>query len=261
MKPGLKALGLCALVLGLIAAFTSSAAQAENNAAWTMVDLGGSLLKVGVPNDTLLPKINIKEIEALLASPFVKHVVLLSEALKVHYETLCTGAELEDEAGGVGTRLLLNGSLEHFKVKLTGCIIFLKGVESKPCAPKTGGGPLGVILTAALKGLIVLHELASGEKDEFVRVEPLVGETMVTMETGEECAIGAKIPIIGKLFLKDSQNEFLVEKEVHLFEPGPLTELWGFSKTAEHVATIKGSALFALIGAGHVGLRWGGIGA
>ena len=257
-KSGLRALGLCALALGLMAAFTSSRAQAEADAAWTMVDLGGSLLKVGVPSDTLLPKINVKEIETLLTAPALRHVVLLSEALKMHYETRCTGAALEDEAGAVGVRLLLTGSLEHGKVKFTNCIEFLKGVESKACTPKTNGGPLGVILTGPLKGLIVLHELASGEKDELIRVEPLTGEKIVTLETGEECSIGESIPIIGRVFLKDSQNEFLVEKEDHLFELGPLTELWGISKTAEHVATLKGSALVALIGMGHVGLRWGG---
>jgi len=271
-KLGLKALGLCALALGLMAAFGGSVAQAEIGAKWAIVKANGELVTISPEGDgkgkgdTLLPRVNIKEIEALLTSPFTKHVVLSSKAVGVAFQILCTAASLEDEAGVAGVKLLLDGSLQHGRVRFSGCVILLAGVESKACEPHTGA-ELGVILTNLAKGLMVLHELAGGTKDELTRIEPLTGETFVTIETGAECAIGAKIPVIGKLFLRDSQNKFKEELVDHLIEQdgtgvagtGPnLTKLWVFSKTAEHVSNISGSALITLTGE-HAGLKWGGL--
>ena len=127
------------------------------------------------------------------------------------------------------------------------------------CEPHTGTKK-GVILSNLSKGLIVLHELKpSGEKDALVRLEPVVGETFVTVETAEECSIGEKIPIIGKLYIKDCENRFKDDTlSDHLIEQGPLTELWAFNKTTEHIANIDGSALVHLV-AEHLDLPWAGL--
>ena len=255
---GLKALGLCALVLGLMA-FATSAAQAEVGAKWVfkVKTTAGELREVGVPNDTLLPKIQIKEIEKLLSGELVKHMVLLSAVVKKKFEILCTGAELETIAGS-GARLLLNGTIESFKVKFTGCEIKIGGVKQAACEPHTGIEK-GMILTKEIKGLIVLHELADKTKDPLVRFEPVTGKEFVTFETSAECAIGEKIPVIGKFTFKDSQNKFTNDELTdHLIEQGPLTELWTFTETTEHVANIDGSALVHMIGE-HENWPWGGL--
>ena len=84
-----------------------------------------------------------------------------------------------------------------------------------------------------------------------------MGEKFVTIETSEECSVGSKIPVIGKLTLKDCKGAFSTEQTEHLVEQGPLTELWTISKTAEHVATLDGSGILILGGA-HAGLKWSG---
>jgi len=87
-------------------------------------------------------------------------------------------------------------------------------------------------------------------------LEPSEGTFFMTLETGEECAIGEKIPILGKLYIKDCENRFEKHQVIHLIEEGPLSEMWVISKTAEHKVKLDGSALVSLTGA-HAGLAWG----
>jgi hypothetical protein len=123
------------------------------------------------------------------------------------------------------------------------------------CQAKTEG-VAGVIVTKKGHGLIILHKLESGAIDELTEIKPDEGETFATIESGAECAIGAKVNVIGKATLRDCLvfKEFAVK---HLVEIGPLTELWTISKTTEHVATILGSSWAFLTGA-HLGLKWAG---
>lgn len=105
-----------------------------------------------------------------------------------------------------------------------------------------------------LRAFIKLHE----GKGDLVEVAPDSGEVFVLIymgkETGSECAIGACFPVTGKFFVKDFQNELLVEKEVHLIAEGPLSALL-FGGNA---ATIDGSATVVLAGA-HKGRTYSGI--
>jgi hypothetical protein len=252
-------LGLCAVVFGVMA-LAAGVAQAEVGAKWAILKANNELVTIASAasdpgkgiGDALLPTIQIKEIEALLTAGAEKHVVLLSEAAKLKFEILCTGAELKNEAGASGVKLLLEGSLEHGKVVFSGCVIKIGGVTQAACEPHTGTSK-GVIESKPGKGLIVLHN-----GGPLTRIEPLTGTEFVTVETSEECAIGEKIPVSGKLYLKDSQNTFTTEQVDHLIEQGALTELWTFNKTVEHTANIDGSALVRLTGE-HLGLKWAGL--
>jgi len=238
-KQGLKALGLCALVLGLMS-FGTGAAHAEKLAHW---NVSGKAISSG-----LLPFIQA-EIEELKVAPAGKHLVLLAKILKNLIHILCSGISL------INFHFLIEGG-SLGKIRFTGCVILVGETVQPACEPHTGIEK-GVIETVLLKDLIVLHKLASGEVDDLDELVPNTGETFVALETSEECAVGAKIPVVGKIFLEDCQKEFLVEKKVHLVQQGPLTALWLISKTEEHVATIHGSVNLFLVGE-HTGLLWSG---
>lgn len=106
-----------------------------------------------------------------------------------------------------------------------------------------------MVNTVPSHALIVLHVLASGQKDEFIQILPDSGNTILFIETGEECALGPKIPVIGKLYFKDCENAFLVHRLKHLWEVAPeLTKLFFISETAEHAMTVLGSWWVKLIG-------------
>jgi hypothetical protein len=230
-------LGLCAVVLGLMAMVTSSA-QAEAGAKWT----------VGTKDAKELPGLlKITEIENLSETVKIKELVLLSEILKIKTEFLCTGAEL------VNVELVGEGKLKTGgQVKFTGCVTKLKGVVNEACKPKSPGQALGTIVTNKGKGELVLHTEEGGKKIGITRLEPEVGTTFVVLELGEACAIGEKVPIInngagtGLTLVDTALGTASVE---HLIKQGPLTELFTISNTVEHKATIDGSAKVALAGA------------
>jgi len=229
-KLGLKALGLCAMVLGLMAIGTG-AAQAEKGAHW---NLNGNPI-----TSTLLP-----EIGALLEG---SHGVLLSKALGSPFKILCTAMTFEE------SKLLLEGSALG-RIRFSGCKIFLSEKESIPCEPHTGTEK-GVILTNLLKGLITLHEetLEGVTKNEpVVTIEPdIAGQPFVNIVTSAECSVGGKagIPVIGKFVLSDCLHKGRTEAISHLgIELPTLTKLWILSETVEHQATIDGSASVFLVG-------------
>jgi hypothetical protein len=241
----LRALGLCALALGLMT-FAAGATRAETGAKWNVVNTKGELVEVKAGG--LLPTIGLTEVEA--------GETLLTEVSKIKVEKRCTGYEL------IGAKLEGEGKVGNgAKARFTGCKLFLKGVETKACTPHSPGSPEGTLESSNGKGLLVLHKLASGVLDPIVRVEPVVGELFMTVILGKEgeseCAIGEKIPIIGKFTIKDSQNELTTEKAVHLVSEGLLTEVWLISKTAEHVIRFDGSAIGELAGE-HKGLKASG---
>lgn len=239
-RHGFKALGLCAVVLGLMA-FSTSAAQAEVGAKW---NVNGSAISA-----TLLPAIG--------ATLEGSHGILLSKALGVPLNILCTaigfvGATLKAEGGALG------------KIKFTGCKV-LKGTEVLASCEPHNGATKGEILTNTLKGLIVLD--AGQPVTLLIEDETKVGAepTFVSIETSEACSFGAKIPVIGEFVLSDCSKkeagvcipEGTVEKKIHLgLELASLTKLFVISLTEEHKATIDGSIEGFLTGAAHEGLNW-----
>jgi hypothetical protein len=275
---GLKALGICAALLGLMAV-TAGSAQAEPTAFWSVVSPGGTLTKI--TTEALLPEIQVKEIEELKDEKDPgKHAVLLTTigAANTPIAILCTGAELENAAGTGPPKLLKEGSLLG-KAKFTGCITKLKGATSAPCKPHSKGAAEGTILTELAKGLIKLHTLIIEEEIEKVKVkleikddtvllfpENSKGEQTTTFVTiilgveGElnECSVGEKLPVEGELVITDCgidpNKSFLEEKEDHLIEEFKGLQLLHFGLRP---ATIDGSAIVHLVGA-HAGFKWAG---
>jgi len=233
-------------------AFAVASAQAEVGSHW---NVNGSSISKELVEKGVVPAATLEG----------SHGVLLSHAIGIELNILCTSVEFEE------ARLKLEGS-SLGKIKFAGCQITTQKKEGKPgeqevltaCEPHTGTSEegKGVVLTNLLKDLIILHEGAEG----YDRLEPEEGTRFVVIATSAACAFGENIPVIGKFVFKDcsSKNEKgecitegRVEKEVHLTVEGPLTELWTISKTEEHKATIDGSANVFLT-LEHKGLKWSG---
>jgi hypothetical protein len=228
-----KGLGLCALVLGLMA-FGGGVAQAETGATWKVK---------GADVGALAPQLVIKEIENKTA------VLLFKTVGGTEVEILCTSAAFDE-----GGKLVANGGISLGRLLLTGCVLLLNKVISTKCKPKTSGRALGEILTEKFTGLIVLDKLETGEVDDFIKLTPDVGTKFVEFELGETCAIGEAVPITGELFIKDCKGNasFTAEAATHLIEAG-LNKLLALGQPAKLV----GSAILELGGI-HAGLLWSG---
>jgi hypothetical protein len=263
---GLKALGLCALVLGLMAV-AAGTAQAEPTATWNLINAKGELLKVGNPSDTLLPEVEITEVEELKVAPVGKHLVLLTKSGANSIALLCKTAKLENAAGTGLPKLLLEGKILG-KAEFGECTFAVNGVIQNVCKPHTPGKPEGTILTELAEGLIVLHELAGGVKDATVLLTPenakgeLVGNFVkitLGVEGASECSVGEFLPVGGELIIWDclGDTSFKTEAVTHLVEEfKPLPKLWAFK--ADNPATIDGSVIVGLAGE-HKGLKWAGL--
>jgi hypothetical protein len=270
---GLKALGLCALVLGLMAV-AAGIAHAEKESRWAILKANNELITISPEGDgkgkgdTLLPEVQISEIEELKVAPVGKHLVLLTKSGTNTIALLCSGAELENAAGTGAPKLLLEGSILG-KAKFTGCTFAINGTVQGVCKPHSKGAPEGTILTELAKGLIVLHELAGGVKDATVLLqgEDKEGKPITTFVTiilgtegASECAVGELLPVGGELIIWDclGDSSFKTEAVSHLIEEfKPLQKLWAFK--SDNPATIDGSALVKLVGAEHEGLKWAGL--
>ena len=235
-------LGLCAVLFGVMA-FGATAAHAEEGAQWLILDSNGTLLtaatlpaSVGLETDTT--------------------GVLHTTILGIEVLFLCPVIAVENAV------LKANGSIgEGARIKFSGCTTDFGGETAAECEP-ISGAEKGVIKTVPVHGLIILHTLAGGAKDHLLKVLPdnvsgKESKKFVTMELAKGCSIGTKVPVLGKLTLKDCKNEFLTHLVKHLVEAGPLTELWTIAESAGHEATILGSSWAFLTGA-HVGLAFGG---
>jgi hypothetical protein len=236
-KLGLKVLGLCALVVGVMAIGTAGVAQAEVGAVWNWQN--GE--KTGTFSATLEaePKFEIEN----------KTATLLIE--KQTISILCTGAEFDE-----GGQLTANGSVLLGRVKFTGCVGLISGVLSKPCTPNDPISGLGTVLTEKGTGLIRLHELAGGVKDPTVLIKPDEGETLAKIHLGAECAVAEELIVKGELVLGDTGGKTAFEevKVTHLIEEFKALQLMhvGLNK-----ATLDGTANVTLGGA-HLGFKWGG---
>jgi hypothetical protein len=240
-RVGSKILGLCALVLGLMA-FASTAANAEVGSFWGYKS-GMNLLQFGALEPGL---------ETALEN---NHGALLTMIGGVPVEILCTAIT------AVNMKLKAVGKVLG-KLLFHGCRIKINGIESKACEPKEGANN-GLIETVTLEGLIRLHLLGGGVRDETVlfKRDPIQEaklEVMATLKMGEECSLPEVIPIGGKFSVKDCENAFLTHKLFHLAEAfAPLTYLWVISDTVEHRATLDGSVLVGLLSP-HAKLEWAG---
>jgi hypothetical protein len=242
-------LGLCALVLGLMA-FGTVGAQATVGSKWLILTLGG-VVKEG---STLHASLDLAT-----ESPTL---VLHTEILHIKVLFLCTGVDIVPGTA----KLLAEGSIgkeagvvSGLQVLFSGCSTDLNGVKIKECVPTDPADGEEFIVTKLLHALLVLG--SAGEKlinilPDVVAAEPEFA-LISTGAKGSECPIGTSVPIIGKLFLKDCENKGSEHLAKHLVEEGPGTKLFAIALTAEHAATLLGSAWAFLTGE-HSSLKFGG---
>lgn len=226
----LKALGSCALVLGLMALSTGSA-QAELGAKWFF---GGAAL-----SEPLKP-----EVQATLENNMGSFLTTLG-GKNIHI--LCTSMKL------IGWTIFNPNGQTLGKADFSGCefleLVTPGGMTKKNtfCTP-SAEGVSGLIITNFIKGLIVLHELSFGVKEGIVKLSPDTGTVFATIHLGEECAFGENLKVGGTIGVKDCSKEFSFEKITHLFEP--VLQALVINEGAT-VATLDGSANVKLLGAPH----------
>jgi hypothetical protein len=226
------------MVFGLMA--FSASAQASAGAKWLVLESAGVLWSEA--------KVNEGKASILMEAEttWVEHTKIAGVAVLYECKRLAAEKAFLLANGSIGESA---GNVKGSKVKLSECITKLNGATSAPCEP-FNGTEKGVITTNAGHALLVLHELAGGVKDDLVSFLPDTGETFLTIQMGELCSIGEKVPLIGKLHFKDCENLALTHLAKHLIEVGPLTELWVISKTPEHAVALLGSAWTSLGGPG-----------
>jgi len=234
-KLKLKALGLCALVVGLMA-LTTGSAQATVGSGWFY-------------NGALLAEALKPEVQATLENSMGS---LLTTIANKGIHILCTAMKL------IGWTIFDPNGQTLGKADFSGCefLELLAGGGTKKisaCTPIAEGVP-GLIVTNFLKGLIELHEPSPGVREGFVKISPDTGTVLALIVLGEECAFGAHLTVSGTIGVKDCNHEFPVEKVTHLFEPVLQALVINGGATA---ATLDGSANVSLAGI-HVGRTWSG---
>jgi hypothetical protein len=248
---GLKALGMCALVLGLMAVWAGAAQAEEPGGTWTYLEIVKEKNEKG---ETIELKI-LKTFEGALAEPEIGGEVdtvgvLHSEAL----EGSSILYECKKFSTVAGSKLKANG-VALGKLLFSECEAFIKGKLEKACEPKEGK-----VTTNLIKAQMLLHKLADGTKDKILIAEPDETTQFAFIESTASCALGIKVPVGGKFAIQTgTQAEATEHKVKHLIkEFAPLTALWILTNTAEHKANILGSAWAFLTGA-HVGLEFAGL--
>jgi len=229
-------------------AFSATGAQAEG--VWLILN-ASKQVKTG----TELPA--ILELEKDKNKVGEEHYVLHSEILKIKILFLCTGIKLVNaiiyNSGAIGEKV---GVEKGSKILFSECETFINNVLEPNCPPTDPIDGKKFIVTKALHGLLALHALASGAKDDILLIEPDEGSVLATIVLPAGCPIGTSVPVIGKLALQDCEGLALVHLVKHLLEPlEALTKLFTVSETAEHTATLLGSA-WAKLGGAHAGLEW-----
>jgi hypothetical protein len=209
-------LGLCTVLAGVMA-FNATAAQAEAGSHFWILNSKGEKVDTG----------SLFALVAMAGVTFILH----SKTLGVAVLYLCTGLKAMN-ATLEGEGKISKGS----KMLLSGCTTDLNGTANAACTPKDAStGTEGTILTQPLHALVILG--TGGEA--LLNVLPDTAETFANIEMGSKCPIGTKVPVIGKLALKDSESRATEHLVKHSMEPAPapFTELWTISKTVEHQAT------------------------
>ncbi len=230
-KRGLGAAFVAIIALTVVIA---TSAQAESGANWKVKGVN--------VNKTLLPSVGVKEIEEVPGTK-EKYVGFLAVVGGTKVEFRCTGMS------AIGAKLEAEGKITSgMKFRFTGCIIILKGEISTACGPFNEGTEKGVIVTNALKGLLVLHE-GKG----VIRFEPVTGNSFAIVGFSEECVFYPAWGFGGKLTLKD--EALGTESVTHLFAEGPLSAL---NLEQEIPMTFCGSFVMELTGE-HKAIQWSGV--
>jgi hypothetical protein len=236
-------LGLCAVVLGMMAISAASAQGATLD--WLVLNAAGTVatLVQKEPNGT------VNLLAAVTGKIDTLKLTLLTHLVGLKVGVSCTAFTTS------GISLEPEGKLsEGGKVVFTGCSV---SEGDTKCTVKSPGAATGTIESGEGKGEIVLHELAGGAKDVLTKIEPkAAGGTFATLRFEGECSLPESNAVKGVLFVKDCEGFATTHKVKHLIEQGPLTSLTVGADTTEHLETsIDGSAWVELAGA-HSGLAW-----
>jgi hypothetical protein len=237
IRSKLGLLGLCAMVLGVMA-ISASGAQAAGS--W----LVGS---TEITNTSSLSA----ELTGEIDTPEPK---LLTHLLGLTVTVTCK------EFTTSGIALKGEGKLsEGGKVVFKKCTVVAKDKNGNPsgnCTVKTAGEPTETIASEEGKGELVLHEGGV----VLTKIEPK-GEAFATIRfEGAECLLPTSNKVTGVLYVKDCENKAETFAVKHLIEQGPLTSLSVGSDTEEHLlTTIDGSAWVKLTG-GDSGQEWRAMG-
>ncbi len=212
-------LGLCLLALGM---FGAGSAQA---ATWRA---GGADLTSGT-----------KLVEGEVVAP---SITLNTKIGGNEIKFTCQRATL------VGVEVEKEGKVkEGGKERASECITAINGTTQKSCEPNNNGTEKGVVVSNQGKGRLTEHSTGEGvvifESTTKEKIEGKEVPVFGHIKMGEECSIGEDVPIIGSKFgAVDSGGMagLLTEAATHVFQEGPLTEMWAISETVEHKATVGG---------------------
>jgi hypothetical protein len=254
IRSKLGLLGLCAMVLGVMA-ISASAAQAAGS--WLVEST--EIVKSGEGVNLLVEVVG--QIEGASAT-------LLTHLVGLKVGVTCTAFTAKNIHLGAEGKLTEGG-----KVVFTGCKVTEGG---SACTVNSPSAPNGTVESAEGKGELVLHTLAGGGTEVLTKLEPKSEEVgFATLRFGGECALPESNKVNGVLYVKDCRTDE-IEKEgkkekiclhnaetlevQHLIEQGPLTSLTVGKDTVEHLETsIDGSAL-AELASPHNGLKWRAMG-
>jgi hypothetical protein len=239
-KLGLKVLGLCALVMGVMAIGSAGSAQATG--CWGYIN----------PTTTKLECFS-KTLEATPAFAIENKTATLLISSQ-NFAFLCTEMALVE-----GGQLSAEGTVLPGRVKFKGCVTLINGVISKVCEPfDASNGEKGVILTDKVHALLILHKLEpSGVVDPMLLVLPdTVGsENLAKLVLGPECSVGEEIIIKGHLDLVDCQGLLGTHQVTHLWEESKTLQLM---KVGINKASLDGS-VNVMLAAPHLGYKWAGL--
>jgi hypothetical protein len=238
-KLGLKALGLCAIVVGLMVCLGATAAQAETGAKWTWKNGASS----GEFTNTLEAKTTLT-------------VVGGSAQLLIAGSTVgvkCTTAAIA--ASGTGNGKLAGGGLILLgKVVFGGCLLTSSGVVNTKCKTTSPSG-LETVETEAGTGELKLHELANKTKDDTTLFKPDTGTVLAHIVSVEGCPIAEEIIVEGELVLYEADGTGRNLKVTHRVTEFPGLQLMTVGAAK---ATIDGSADVTLAET-HLGFEWAAI--
>jgi len=238
---GLKALGLCALMVGVMA-ISASAAQAEGE--WDVGTLEAGKGKNLSTYEKLEPEV-AGELENEMGT-------LLTNVNGISAAVLCTGGTLEN------VNLLPGGTTSTGFVVFTGCTAWEVNEKEElvklACTVNSEGDPNGTVKSEEGHGELGLHEGSTVTSIVPDNEETLFG----TIEFGG-CALPEEMPIYGQLTIKDCEGSSAEAEQVkHLIEEEPaLSALYAIN--TKHPVTLDGSAEVFLEGA-HAGHYWAALG-
>lgn len=233
-------LGLCAVVVGMMA-MSASAAQ-------------GSTLSWLILNSAKTVATNLKA--ELTGKKDTEHLELAGKVAGLPVVVTCTGFTLK----GIFLEPV-DKITEGGKVVFTGCKVYKEKllVGLYKCTVKSAGAAVETVESGEGKGLL---ELVGTEV--LTKIEPKAGPTgaFATIRfEGAECPLPESNVVHGTLFLKDCLNQAVIHKLEHLVEAEPVnTKLYVGGHSAEQleITKILGSVWIFLAGA-HAGLEWSGM--